>query len=73
MGVQPLWCVLETVPRKLLQHITSFATHPAPEVGVVGGGQGYGAWSRVERSPEPKLIFFSLLTSFTKDGVLSET
>ena len=38
MGFQPLRCFLETVPGKLLQHITSFATDPPPEVGVVGEG-----------------------------------
>lgn len=72
VGFQPLRCFLETVPGKLLQHITSFATDPPPEVGVVGEG-GHGAWSFIELGPYSKLIFFSLLTHSAKDGVLSET
>lgn len=48
MGFQPLQCFLETMPRKPLQHIMSFATDPPPEVGVVGG---HGAWSFIELSP----------------------
>lgn len=37
VGSQPLWCCLETMPRKRLQHIPSFVTDPPPEVGVVWG------------------------------------
>lgn len=72
VGFQPLWCFLETVPRKRLQHIPPFATDPPPEVGVVGEG-GHGAWSFIELGPYSELIFFSLLTHSVKDGVLSET
>ena len=48
VGSQPLWCCLETMPRKWLQHIPSFATNPPPEVGVVGG-----SWCRVIYRAEP--------------------
>lgn len=55
MGVQSPWCSLETVHRKLLQHVTSFSKkNPPPEVGVVAGaGRGGGHGVRGVYTAEP--------------------
>ena len=54
------------------KHIPPFATNSPPEVRVWWWGHG-AARSSKELSPSSKLIFVSLVTHFTKDGVLSET
>ena len=53
------------------KHIPPFAADSPPEVRV--WWWGHGARPSRERSPSSKLIFLSLLTHITNDGVLSET